>query len=120
MIHQCLIHKTDIALPLELPNLVGRFFLMSQECYFVKMMYSGVSLFKCTNILKLFFFFLKEIFQDNNQIQNTSRQILEMFEMFYILYSPLKIPSITCQLSSSKVKLLPFKFHAPKTVTGII
>ena len=37
-----------------------------------------------------------------------------MFEMFYILYIPLKSPSITCQLSSSKVKLLPFKFHVPK------
>ena len=47
MIHQCLFHKIDIALPPELLSLVGRFFVMSRECYFVKMMFSVVSLFKC-------------------------------------------------------------------------
>ena len=81
-------------------------------------MYSGVSLF--INALTYSNYFFLSQRNISRQQQNTSRQILEMFKMFYILYSPLKIPSITCQLSSSKVKCLPFKFHAPKTVTDII
>ena len=63
MIHQCLIHKADIALPSGLFILVGRFFLNVSGVLFCKIDEQwGVIIQMHTQKENSVFFFLKEIF----------------------------------------------------------